>query len=140
MKKKPLFTKRHTIKFPKALKSTYIGIVDGRTPKEKPWEWEKDYMILNNGMLVRKDRIKPGSLIGKEETERSLNELLSQAPPPKPEEPQKPPQPPTVYAAGRELGFPEEMKAWTQDQWTQANKRAAVEDVPWPPPKELSGG
>ncbi|HLE04826.1 MAG TPA: hypothetical protein VI729_09500, partial [Anaerolineales bacterium] len=45
--------------------------------------------------------------------------------PPKPEEPQKPPQPPTVYAAGRELGFPEEMKAWTQDQWTQANKRAA---------------
>ena len=37
---------------------------------------EKDYFILNNGCLIRKDRLKEGGVECNYETVRSLEELL----------------------------------------------------------------
>jgi len=53
-----------------------LDMSDFKKP-QKEESWEKEYMILNNGCLLKKERLEAGSFTGGEETRKSLRELLS---------------------------------------------------------------
>ena len=52
-----------------------VNHMDNSQDNNKEW-WEEDYIILNGGILIKRGRITPGSLIGHEETRESLKEIL----------------------------------------------------------------